>query len=745
MSLFGGGKADHPMADAREARRVLDAIPANDPYKALEELCHWMESVSTAPGFKPGDRAQLLQDLDDAAQPHLRKLQREYLSNRKLSTFQENRMWSAIHEYLRLSGFALAAVVDLYATRQKGSDALHDAMPLLTVRALRALYGRVKWQHIRYGPFDEAIWGITAKIYALAETRRYAGIAVSSVYPGIAGETTSEQEFVKAIMFAASSPDSLLPAEIELLDRLIAHFATSFTLSSEQQAEIAYGIDLAASQPPLRLARSALHGPTLRFVAAGNARQQLQQLIQTVSASNAVPLTLGLGSAYEPAVVLEVLQHLAVCWSPNPPARKTQRHKVQSKLTVAHGFDGVLAVLNSMALDESIVETWQVEDVSMGGFGAVIPQVKGDWLKIGCLVALQPEGGKNWVIGVVRRFSRESQQQGTVGIQTLAKSAQPVSLRPQGGQATEVELVILLEPSPAGAEAQCLMRPDTFVPCCFLPEKWSRATTTSCCVSGRWCARATSRCVCTSGEHALQPSADVVELLGTDRVRHPVLVPFHRIAELVQQIARLHRPRKRHDRVLRAVRHEDRHVAIDRARLGGELVRDREIAGERHDARDALRVPQSCLQHDGAALRETREHDARGRRAALLLARDQLFHQHLRSAHAALVLAPDRRVGDVVPGAHHHAGVDGHRLHRRVRKHEANGLFGKRELGDDGREVVAVRAQAVQPDDAALRVFSGFDLDRFEEVGHFSTQGAGFGRIADFGRNAFTTASFVSM
>jgi hypothetical protein len=79
---------------------------------------------------------------------------------------------------------------------------------------------------------------------------------------------------------------------------------------------------------------------------------------------------------------------------------------------------------------------------------------------------LQPDGGKNWVIGVIRRFSRESAQQGTVGIQTLAKNAAAVKLRPQGGQAGQSgdgEIGILLDPSQTGGEAQCLLRPGAFV------------------------------------------------------------------------------------------------------------------------------------------------------------------------------------------------------------------------------------------------------------------------------------------
>src|SRR5258706_16154614 len=94
MKLFGVGASDHPMAEVKGARTILDAIPASDPFKALEDLNHWLESVRTWPGFTPERRAQIVQVVDEAAQVHLRKLQREYLSSQRPSKFQENRLRS---------------------------------------------------------------------------------------------------------------------------------------------------------------------------------------------------------------------------------------------------------------------------------------------------------------------------------------------------------------------------------------------------------------------------------------------------------------------------------------------------------------------------------------------------------------------------------------------------------------------------------------------------------------------------
>jgi hypothetical protein len=265
-------------------------------------------------------------------------------------------------------------------------------------------------------------------------------------------------------MLSASSPDSLLPMEMELCERLIAHFCASFTLRLDLQPDIAYGIDLATSPAPLRLARPPQHAPSLRFFAAGKALEDLEGLIDTIKTTGTVPAQVNLGGTYSAEAVLDVLGHLALYWSPKPPERKHQRHRVKSRLNVTHGFDGVLALLGG-ASDQigSGAETWIVENVSAGGFGAGIPEIKGDWLKIGILLGLQPEGGDNWVLGVVRRLQREIPQRGAVGIQTIAKAARLVQLSAAGAGGGETGILIS-DGSESQGEARVLLKAGAFVP-----------------------------------------------------------------------------------------------------------------------------------------------------------------------------------------------------------------------------------------------------------------------------------------
>ncbi|MEK7436801.1 MAG: hypothetical protein AAB150_07960 [Pseudomonadota bacterium] len=462
ISLFGNKKPDHPMANLKEAKKLLDELPGNDAAKCLDELGHWLESVMAEDGFKPDYRAQLVQLLDEAAQIPLRKLTRDYMASPRLAKVQETRLWTAIFGYWRQSALAYVACIDLYAAGAKGADALKAGMPLLLARALRALGAQVKWMYVRYGPMDQSVWGVIAKVYALAETRKLAQTAVT-LYPGAPGESTPEQEFLKAVMLSASSPDSLLPLEIELCERLIAHFCASFTLRLELQPDIAYWIDLATSQAPLRLARPPQHAPTLRFFAAGRALEDLEALINTVRTTGAIPSQVNLGGSYPADEVLDVLSHLAHYWSPKPPERKHQRHRVKSRLNVVHGYDGVLSLFGAGPGDDADTETWIVEDVSAGGFGAGIPEIRGEWLKLGCLLGLQPEGGDTWVLGVIRRLQREIPLKGLVGIKIIARSAELVQLSLSGAGGGETG-VLISDGDESPGEARVLLRAGAFVP-----------------------------------------------------------------------------------------------------------------------------------------------------------------------------------------------------------------------------------------------------------------------------------------
>lgn len=467
LGLFGAGKPDHPLADPKEARRLLGELPANDPLKALEDLAHWHESVWAAPGLKPEQRVAALLAVDDAAQPRVRKLAKDYFAAERPSRFQENRLWMHAHEYWRQAGAAFSRCIEAFVREPKAWEPVRTQLLTLVLRALRSLAQQLKWMHLRYGPVDAAVWGMLNNVYALAEAR---GLAEAKGAPyAQSAESTPRLEYLRAAVFAASSPDSLLPREVELAERLIADLAPGFRYATQPDgAGLTYWVDLAKPMPPMRMGRSPLPSGSVRCFGGGAALSALQGLIQKIEGLGHVPAEVSLGAAYEPEAALDVMQHLAMYWSPVPPERRHPRHSVKTRLAIVQGFDSVLQVLgpeDATSFTRPVEEAWIVENVSAGGFGAAVPQIKGDWLKVGALLGMQPEGGANWLVGVVRRVTKLPGQQARVGIQTLSRAPAAVTLRMAdadvpalvlGGDAGSAETRIALRPAvfAKGVQAQ---------------------------------------------------------------------------------------------------------------------------------------------------------------------------------------------------------------------------------------------------------------------------------------------------
>jgi hypothetical protein len=216
---------------------------------------------------------------------------------------------------------------------------------------------------------------------------------------------------------------------------------------------------------PARARRAPQPAPGLRCFGAGAALEEVHELAERVMVGGKVPPELRLGEGVDPQGLHEVLRHLHLYWSPQAPERKAQRHPVKSRLAVSNGYAGAVGVLGggeSLDFDNRQSESWIVENVSAGGFGAVVPQLKGDWLRVGALLALQPEGGSNWVLGVVRRVNKTAGQQARVGIETLCKTPELARFAIAGAKSVTEQGVLMKDAG--SAESRIVLRPGVFAP-----------------------------------------------------------------------------------------------------------------------------------------------------------------------------------------------------------------------------------------------------------------------------------------
>ena len=426
MLNFFSTQPDHPLGETRELKRVLARLP-QDAFKAVEEIHTWFESLRQTDDFRLDHLYEVIRSLDVAAQPHLRHLAQHYLRTPCLSKNEERRLWTTCFNYWgEVSRLYDACIERLDGNPKDKGRLFRGDLPLVATRLMAARSQQIKWINYRYGVIGEDLWRGIGLPYLAAEAQGYAQRPVQ-LYPDTPGTSCVRLQYLQALVRESSSIGMLLPFEIEMADRLIAHFLPLFVFGGECSSASAYWVDAAGAAPPARRVPPPLgSSPGRRFFQPGAALPALEKLRHAVERGT-IPKEINLRMACSAPALLRVVKHLALYWAPVPPLRE----HVKTRMAILQGFDNSLAVFacNVARLGvEQSAESWVVDNVSPDGFH-VGTETIGDCLTVGSLWCLQPEGSDDWVLSVVRRRSVDADAQAVIGIRTLARHAQSVELR----------------------------------------------------------------------------------------------------------------------------------------------------------------------------------------------------------------------------------------------------------------------------------------------------------------------------
>ncbi len=438
MSLFSS-KSGHPLADGKALKGVLETLSGLPAAEGLDEARVWLESLETVEDMKPEQCLDILLQIDEAALPHARRHGRDFLLLAAGNRSEEYRLWHRNHAYWRQLSAAYEAGLQRARAEGKWPRALESRLPLVHVRWLMACAAAIKWATFRHVPAEGGDWQWAGAAYLAAQA---GGFQNTPVQPGPhAAATTVVQEYLHLLALHASSVNKLMPVKVEIAERLVAYLTPYLVFTDQVDVANVYWVDAGKPLPPTRLAKVPEPSSTLRFLRPGEALSRIAWIKADIEKSGAVPADLQLGGQYPPDMVLSVLDHLALNWQATPPARSHLRRAIKSRLRVVHGLTTIHEVLvagqgSFMQIKE---EDWFVEDVSKGGMGAQTPFSTNEWIRLGALIAMQPEGGDNWLVGVVRRYQR-GDTRGSAGIQTLGKAPRAVRADARG---LEMSLLLL--------------------------------------------------------------------------------------------------------------------------------------------------------------------------------------------------------------------------------------------------------------------------------------------------------------
>ena len=436
-----GGKPDHPLRDAEAAKEVLGTLPAGVSLETLEQLSHWVGSVKDTPGFACDDRLAVMCLLDQTGAAHALPLFNRFFSKIHEQDRTTRKIWDALCEYWGRLAEGYAQCVADFEHGEKGAKNVEAQMPLALARAFRAASLHFKLRYLRFVGIDAAAWAPLYRMYAFAELKQFDHVPVVAYAREV--HTTALAELQKILLLYLAAPHEFPPGQLELAFRILARFAISAEWSRVPQAECNFVMDMGAGGPPMHNLAKEAAGASQRFLGGGQALTKLDE-IRVLSEKDMLSDELRFGPEFSPAQIITVIKHLQLHLGAEPPHRHYARTKSASHLSVVHGLKPIcqrvtkIELGSGMALGEeldikaktanimklvaeeiestpeiwdleaeeiaSTPEIWAQKDRSEWGLGAHIPAGLGAWAEPGKICGIQPDGEKNWWVGIVRRM-----------------------------------------------------------------------------------------------------------------------------------------------------------------------------------------------------------------------------------------------------------------------------------------------------------------------------------------------------
>src|SRR5688572_24152382 len=289
-----GEKPEHPLADAGKLREAIAKLPANDSVQAIGELASWLELLNAADGVKLATRFENLNLLDGASRQPERKLFADYLETPRQKKAHEHRLWSSAYNFWRLLGEGYHRCLELADSEPASAANANASVATYMARALRCLRQQLRWNLMRYELPETRVWITTARLFEMAEHKGLLD-EMLPVYPASSATSSVRQEFLKGMILAASSTDSLQPAGQDLTVRIASYFSGLFVVAKEPEG-CTHWIDLAAPKAPVRVLRDPPKVPTIRYLGAGPALREIGQLRAHITYTRSLPEGLSLGA-----------------------------------------------------------------------------------------------------------------------------------------------------------------------------------------------------------------------------------------------------------------------------------------------------------------------------------------------------------------------------------------------------------------------------------------------------------------
>ncbi|WP_035051494.1 hypothetical protein [Andreprevotia chitinilytica] len=484
-----------PLVGLKQAQGWIAKLDQDDPPTQRVKILQTLDDFLNTPRKLNVEMLQALMAIDEAAQSGFEAICYQYISNPRMSKEIEQKLWRDI------GGFSQTWVLayQRFVQHEPGSvekAKFEELMPKVLARSLHYLSIQAKWYYFHFEKVPGELWTLIHRLYRISEVDGFDSNPFA-LYAHHPDEVTScADEYIQILMLATVSNNNLSVRQLDWVDQWLDRWSKLIQLARKLQPDRHhFCINLQAPAGPQKIQPDS-SGEPFRYWGLFDMMSDVQDVLRRVE-QGAAPKDLGLGSEARSPASVELLKHLDVFWTMairNAEVKRSERHDVQKAADIVHGLDRIYTHVRSdndkysrqpteaktqvdydeimdmrlygfvssrtrskqtqnpytVPVKQQDWTTWEIQNESNGGYGALMRFSDNEWVRPGLLLGLRLSANENWQVCVVRRLSRKSDDEVYAGVQVL--SSTPVAVSMHSDEQDRLEQISVAEMSPFGVE-----------------------------------------------------------------------------------------------------------------------------------------------------------------------------------------------------------------------------------------------------------------------------------------------------
>lgn len=363
-------------------------------------------------------------------------------------------------------------------------------LPLLIERALSALSKILVTCYQTYAPTPAGIWSEMHQLFRYAVTQTIQDEPIE----GDVGTPPSNINLVykQALLLALADPYRLMQGEVAKTMDYLKRFgnqAQLLPLSETSNPAGFFLVQLESDKPPRAVAQNVTVTDTRTDILLNTldlARLLHHQTTRLEAGESYKTLNLP-ASSKDPAYI-DLMRRLIRHWGIAPKRHFNRVKQDAGTLEICAGIRAIhyflngdkpakqsvtsentdteiTVMLSSSLIDQSSQQTynstqWSVINESAGGFALSKVSNSAVQIRVGEIIGIKPKKHTDWNIGVVRWVQSDNPQHLELGVQMLAPSSTPVSIKPSiAGESENPRLALLLPALPIIKQPVTILAP----------------------------------------------------------------------------------------------------------------------------------------------------------------------------------------------------------------------------------------------------------------------------------------------